>query len=795
MMFPGDIEAKLGFDRIRFLIKDQCLTAEGDSLIQNLRPSFVSEKVREMMNRNKENMDILSTGKYLIEHRLPDVAKEVKILSIDGAVLTVEQLHAIRLNARQAIKCLEWLSKRSTEYPHLAQLTAGVESEIRITAIIDRILTPEGTLKPNASTKLAEILRKISKTEKEIEQSIQRLYSKYRTAMLLADTEITIKDGRPVLPVLSEHKRKVRGYVHDESGGGKILYIEPDELIEINNEHKELELERNREIEKILRQVCKELNVYADVISSYLEFLGQLDLVQARSIFGLKIKATNPEVENTPKINWQQAVHPILLLTMGRESKIPVSQNITLDAENRIMVISGPNGGGKSVTLKTTGLLQYMFQCGIPVSVAANSSAGIFEDIFLVMGDEQSIDTSLSSYTSHLMAMKTMLENGNKSSLVLIDEMGTGTDPTFGGPLASAFLSEINHKGCVGIITTHFGNLKKIAGQTPGLFNASMGYDTLHLQPLYTLIPGKPGSSYAFEAAEKAGIPRQIIQKARNFTDERMLRLDELLIQAESERNQFIEDSVRLKQKEALADKLIAEYAELKRSIQENKKGMLEMAREKALTIIENANRDVEKTIKEIKEQKAGREKTQKARQVLETKKAALRKEIGLPVFSPQDKLAVEKDLNPLRAGDLVRLKGVQMLAEIASIKGNDVWITNGSVKTKVKLEQLERASPEKERKISVLKRGVDLLEKQKDYRSEIDVRGLRGEEALRYIEHWLDEGHVLGFNRLKIIHGKGDGILMKLIRDYLRKQSIVKSMTSELPELGGEGVTLVEIN
>lgn len=795
MMFPKEIESKLGFDRIRFLIQDQCLTSEGERLTNIMTPLFDADQVQLRMNQNREMMEVVKSGKNLVESRLPDIAQAVKILSIEGSVLKIDQLHAIRMNSRLVLKIIEWLDKRKGDYPFLIAISSGITPESRIVALIDRILTPDGALKPNASPKLAEILKKIGKTEKEIEQSIQRLYTKYKSLMLLADTEITIKDGRPVLPVLSEHKRKVRGYVHDESGGGKILYIEPDELIEINNEHRELELERNREIERILRQVCKELNVYADIIAHHLTFVGRLDHLQAKAIFGIKIQAFNPKVLDEPAVQWHQARHPLLLISMGRESKSPVSQDVFLNVENRIMVISGPNGGGKSVTLKTLGLLQYMFQCGIPVSVASNSSAGIFKDIFLVMGDEQSLETNLSSYTSHLMAIKTILEKGRDQSLVLIDEMGTGTDPTFGGPMAEAFLSEINRKKCVGIITTHFSNLKKIASKTAGLFNASMGYDTLHLQPLYTLISGKPGSSYAFEAAEKAGIPKSVIEKARNYTDQRILKLDRLLAEAETERNRFYEDSARLKQKESLADKLIAEYTELKKIIQENKKGMMDMAREKALTIIENANRDVEKTIREIKEERAGKEKTQKARQRLESRKTELRKEIGLPVFQPNSTPVNQSPPKPLKVGDWVRLKGLQMLAEIAEIKGNEAWITNGSIKTKVKLDQIEAAAPEKERKKAVLKRGVDLLEKQKDYRSEIDVRGLRSEEALKYIEHWLDEGHVLGMNRLRIIHGKGDGILMRLIRDYLRTQSIVKNLASEHPDMGGEGVTLVEIN
>lgn len=795
MMFPKEIEIKLGFDRIRFLIKDQCLTSEGERLTDLLKPSFKKEVIQQQMSRNQEMMNILKTGKYLLEGRLPDISREVKTLSVEGALLSTDQLHFVRMNVRQVLKALDWIYKKRAEFPHVYEMSENIELQPAIVAIIDRILTQDGLLKHDASPKLAEINRKIQKTEKEIEKSITRLYQQYRSSNVLADTEITVKDGRPVLPVLSEHKRKVRGYVHDESGGGKILYIEPDELIEINNENRELELEKAREIEKILRAVCRQLNVYSSLIDGYLDFSGKLDLLQAKSVFGLKIQASNPGVLDNPGVRWYGATHPLLLLSLGREGKSPISQSIVLDEENRIMVISGPNGGGKSVTLKTAGLLQYMFQCGLPVSVSPNSSAGIFSDIFLVMGDEQSIETSLSSYTSHLMAMKTILEKGKSSSLVLIDEMGTGTDPTFGGPMAEAFLNEINNNACLGIITTHFGNLKKIAEKTPGLMNASMGYDTVHLQPLYTLIPGKPGSSYAFEAAEKAGIPNHIISQAKKFTDKRVLNLDRLLIEAESERNQFHENSARLKQKEALADKLIAEYSELKKAIQENRKGMIEMAREKALTIIENANRDVEKTIREIKEVNAGKEKTQKARKRLEIRKTELRKEIGLPVFDNALIARESKDLKTLAPGDWVRLRGVQTLSEIAEIRGKDVWITNGVIKTKVKLDQLEPAEPEVSRKHSVLKRGVDLLERQKDYRSEIDIRGLRGEEALNLVRHWLDEGHVLGFNKLKIIHGKGDGILMKLVREFLRQQSIVKNMASEHPDLGGEGVTLVEIN
>lgn len=791
MIFPENIEQKLGFDKIRFLIAEQCLSNEGQHWVEQMKWSTSFEQINLWLLQTKEAINMLKGDHFIIESRLPNLDKALAKLKIEGALLTIQDLYEIKVHTLQFEKIYKYLKTHEDEYPYLNAIASNAESENRILAIVERVIDEKGQLKPNASPLLADLLGSIAKAERDINKKISSLYTKYQSLGVLAETEITIKDGRPVLPVLSEHKRKVKGYVHDESGAGKILYIEPEELIELNNLHTELELEKRREIEKILRKATKELSVYLPVIREHFRLLGVLDFIQAKAIFGLKINATIPQLIKDKKVELIQARHPLLFLNLIKQQQEIVHQDILLNKEKRLMVISGPNGGGKSVTLKTIGLAQYMVQNGLPISAASNSICGVFQHLFLDIGDDQSLENNLSSYTSHLMAMKMICENTDENSLVLIDELGTGTDPTFGGPMAEAFLNEINLQQSYGVITTHFSNLKKVADVQSGMFNASMGYDTVKLQPLYNLIADKPGSSYAFEAAQKVGVPEKVINYAKKVTDARILKLDSLLAEAEKERNQYHDLLKTVKQKEAMAQKLMDEYHTLKQAMAENKKLMLDMAREKALTIVEDANREVERTIKTIIQEKANKEKTKQIRSKLNEKKQDLKKELGLPIFQSASKPKIEKTL---ALGDLVRIKGNQMLAELVELKGDQATLMIGNIKTRVKLGELEMAQTDENRLKAVNKRGVDLIEKQKEFRSEIDVRGFRGEESLKYVEHWLDEAHVLGFSKLRIIHGKGDGILKKLIRDYLRRQSIVLNIASEHADLGGEGVSLVEI-
>jgi len=791
MIFPANIEQKLGFDKIRFLIAEQCLSEEGQHWVEQMKWSTSFEQINLWLLQTREAMNMLKGDHFIINARLPNIERALASLKIEGALLSLQDLYEIRIHTLQFEKIYRYLKKHSDEYPHLNAIAGNAESENRILAIIDRVIDEKGQLKPNASPHLSELLAGLAKAEREVNKKIASLYTKYQALGLLAETEITIKDGRPVLPVLSEHKRKVKGYVHDESGAGKILYIEPEELIELNNLHTELELEKRREIEKILRKATKELSVYLGVIREHFRLLGVLDFIQSKAIFGLKINASIPQLVMKKKVDLIQARHPLLFLNLIKQQQNIVHQDINLNEEKRLMVISGPNGGGKSVTLKTIGLAQYMVQCGLPVAAASNSICGVFHHLFLDIGDDQSLENHLSSYTSHLIAMKTICEHTDENSLVLIDELGTGTDPTFGGPMAEAFLNEINQNNSYGVITTHFSNLKKVADLQPGIFNASMGYDTELLQPLYNLIADKPGSSYAFEAAQKVGVPESVINYAKKVTDSRILKLDSLLAEAEKERNQYQDLLKTVKQKETMAQKLMDEYQSLKQSMAEHKKSMLDMAREKALTIVEDANREVEKTIKSIIQEKANKEKTKQIRSKLNEKKQDLKKDLGLPVFQPS--IVNQNKIEPA-IGDLVRIKGNQMLAELVELKGGHATLLIGNIKTRVRSSQIEKAQSDEKRLKAVNNRGVDLIEKQKEFRPEIDVRGLRGEESLKYVEQWLDEAHVLGMSKLRIIHGKGDGILKKLIRDYLRRQSIVINIASEHADLGGDGVSLVEI-
>ncbi len=790
-MMPSDsIAIKLGFDSIRFLVAGQCLCRKSSELAMSMDWQTDESTINRWMQENQEMMKLIQQQQILIQNAVPDITGDLAMLSMEGSVLETDGLHRIRKVIQEFKPLHKTLSTLKEELPSLWVYISGIEDLNSELSKLNNVLDIEGNIKPGASPELSLIEKRLQRARSEIGQKIQREYDHWKSAGILADTEVTVRDGRPVLPVLSEHRRKIHGYIHGESGNGRICYIEPGNLIEANNLLAILESEKKREVERILRQLCRDLRPAVGKIGAQAEAINQLDFIQAKSIFGRSIQAKNPEIVQNQQLNLRQAFHPLLFLKNKGEGI--VRQDILLNTEERIMVISGPNGGGKSITLKTIGLIQFMWQSGLPIPAGPDSSLSVFNEIFMVIGDSQSVQDHLSTYTSHLKNIRHILENVNTHSLVLIDELGDGTDPSYGGPMAYAILQELSLSQCMGVVTTHFSLLKEKASSTPGLFNASMGYDNQALKPLFTLNRGIAGSSYTFEAAQMAGIDAEIIEKARQYTDLRMLNLDITLAQAQESKFHYQVLLEELKRKEILADRLIQEYQLLKGQIQDHKKNFIDQARENALTIIENANREVEHTIKSIKESKGNSENTKAVKKNLEIRRNELRKQIGIPVQG--EKRNSKPISSTFEKGDFVRIKGSVILSEITEIKGDQATITNGQLMTRISLNKLEKANPEEKRLNSVQKLGENLLEKQKEFRPEADVRGMRTEACLKFIEKWLDEAHVLGYHRLRIIHGKGDGILQKQIRNYFRSQSVVQNIFSELPELGGDGVTIIEL-
>src|SRR6185503_2265563 len=598
-----------------------------------------------------------------------------------------------------------------------------------------------------------------------------------------ADGSLTVRDGRLCIPLLAENKRKLKGFIHDESSSGQTVYMEPEEVFTLNNRIRDLEFERRREVIKILTVLTNDLRPYVPLLLSYHSLLTKLDFVRAKALFAIDIEAEMPIVVDEASLMLTNARHPLLYLNFKAEKKTVVPLNIKIDGQARIVVVSGPNAGGKSVCMKTVGLLQMMVQAGLLISAAETSVIGVFKQMFVDIGDDQSIESDLSTYSAHLSKMKTFVEQANGKTLVLIDEFGTGTDPQFGGPIAEAVLESLNHKKVRGMVTTHYSNLKIFASHTEGLENASMLFNNVEMQPLYILEVGKPGSSYAFEIAQKIGLPQNVLNLAKNKISAGQKKVDTLLVDLEREKKEIFDTRTKLEKQQRRVNELQTENEKLKNYFEENKKVLIRDAKEQAKNIIINANKLVENTISEIKSSKADKEKTRVLRENLnnELRKNTVKPEATKPFAS-------EEELKP---GDWVKLTDSETTGQVIELMKDNVVIAIGDLRTVAKRKRVikvARSAVPKEVRRSFSNHTGDIA----SFSPEIDVRGLRTEDALAAIERLFDRALMMGYGNLKIIHGRGDGILRKMIRQYLKKYDQVDRMEDEHADRGGDGITYV---
>lgn len=783
MLFPSNIEEKLGFDRIRSMTFDACLSEMGQTLVEKIRFQKSYEVIESQISAVHEMMVARGQGGFPAI-ATPDIREHIKRFDVHGAFLTEKELHEVFLVADSTLRIMKFLSKQAEELPTLAAMVDQKASDglEHVVEEITKILEPDGTMRINASPRHAELVESIAKLEKKIQAKVRQVYSKAKESGWAAETEITIRDGRPVVPILAEHKRKIPGMVHDESGGGKLFYIEPLEVLEMNSALVELELELKREVIRILRKVSKAIRNEGTAVRAAVHMLGVFDLVRAKAVVSEKLQSVKPEIVRDPKLSLVNAKHPFLYLKYKDEKKEVVPLTLEIDSDQRMIVISGPNAGGKSVCLKTVALLQYMFQCGYPIPADESSEIGIFENIFVDIGDDQSIENDLSSYSSHLVAMKHFISFSNANTLCLIDELGSGTDPQFGGPMAEAVLESIHAKAARAVITTHFSNIKSFADKAEGIVNGAMAYDVEHLEPLFELRVGLPGSSFAYEVSKKIGLQKKVIELAKSKTDYTQQKLDYLLADLEKEKKELKSEKERVQAMEAQLERLKSEYNTLKSSLDERKKEIIDQAKRRALSIIENANRDVEGAIRNIREIKAEKVATQKIREELKHKKEALK--------------IVQKEVIPekrsLKVGDRVQMPGTENFGEVVSIKKDKAVVMVGAMKTTFPVAMLEPVSRQKEKKFKSQGPSRDLIDRNKTFKTEIDLRGMRAEEALKQLDKWIDEAMVLGFGSLRVIHGKGDGILKERIRQHLKGQPFIEKIEYESVQLGGEGVSLI---
>ena len=781
MLFPKNIYNKLGFDQVIDFAKNHCETELGKSIHTQVKYTNQSDILFLRLEQTKEALEILENAKLNVFLPL-DFDLHEKTAHIEGFFYEIESIQEISDFLVSAKKVDDFFRNNLDEYPNLSSVFKDVGIDYTLIDQIDQILDPEGKIKPSATPKLRKIHNEIKKLESNILKSSNNIFLKAKEKGLLANTELGIKNGRVVLPVLSEFKRKVNGVLIDQSGTGKISYIEPMEIVGLNNDLSELQIKKRQEIITILKKISQQIVLNLREIKKARKNLAFYDFVRSKARLASDWKCVLPKFDSfTNVIN---SKHPLLKERLSDESKQLVPLDYSLDKDNRIIVISGPNAGGKSVALKTIGLLQLMLQNGFLVPCSDESTFQIFEHIFIDIGDDQSIESDLSTYSSHLKSAKHIVNFCDENTLVLMDEIGTGTDPMFGGPIAEAVLESIHAKNAYGIITTHFSNIKTKADQLTGIQNAAMLFDVDKLIPLYKLQVGQPGSSFSFEVASNIGLNKKLIKRAKALTDTKQYDLDELLSDVQLQQEKIKEKELELNTKLENAQKYEHEYRLLKEKLEGQKSEIIQQANIKASSIIKSANKEIEKTIRVIKESSADKKKTDKVRNSLKQKVTKLGDDIP-------DTISTEIKY---KIGDQVQVKGSDISGEITEIKKNKITIRFGALTTKTSIGNIEKVGQGNAKKVKEYISESSYFNKQQSFKSEIDIRGMRTHEALSEVDSLIDTALIMGVSKLRILHGKGNGILRTEIRKHLKQNPTIVNMSYERVGLGGEGISIIEL-
>lgn len=794
MPYPKNLEQKLEFTQVKELIAKHCLSAMGVAYTDKMRFVNKSDLLERMLLQTHEFKQLLQEDTPFPSENYIDISQALYKAKIEGVWLLEEELHQVKLVLQTFLNITRYLRDRSQQYPNLQALLEGLIYNDLVIRRIERILDQEGYLKPNASSELAKISSKITEKETEIRKRLNRIFEKNQALGYLTENiGITIREGRLVLPVLAEHKRHVPGFMHDESQTGQTVFIEPSECFDLNNILRELQIAYRRERERILLEVTDQLRPEIPLIETNIQRLGLFDFIRAKALLAIQMNAHMPIMQQHPGVELYKAYHPLLKLSHDKQKIETIPLNIFLTKDNHIAVISGPNAGGKSVCLKTIGLLQYMFQCGLLIPAESHSKLGVFKEIMVDIGDEQSIENDLSTYSSHLLHMNYFTRFASGSTLFLIDEFGTGTDPQYGGPLAEAILHALAQKKAFGVVTTHFSNLKNYAANTQGLVNACMLFDNEKMQPLYVLELGKPGSSYAFELAQKSGLNKTILDYARARVGGKQKRVDDLLLQLEKEQNHFNELKKRYDEKEARANVLQQQYEKLKNDLDTQKKEIIKKAKLEALAIVSEANSKVEAVIREVKDKQADSDSQRLARTTIKQELVQLKTETE-EIAEQTTRKPLQQISGTIVVGSYVKVSGQLAVGKVLEINKSKAIVAFGDLRTTVAINKLELALPEVEAVVKTAPKGIDMNDKLKQFSGELNLIGTRGEDAKKMLEDFLDDAHLLGVKQLRIVHGKGYGILRNLVRDSLKQTRFVASFNDEHVELGGDGVTIVNL-
>ena len=796
MLYPKNFENKISFDQIRGLIKERCVSQQGAELIDAMAFSSDFDAIVLSLMQIEEMMTLLTeTGEGLPLGSLADLRPAFARTQADGTFLDVKDVVDLRLNVSTLRAVTTYLRARDAErFPALIKMSESVELFPNIEHEIERIINKYGEVKDTASPQLAEIRRSILSAQSSISKTLNAILRQAQASGIVEkDASPTIRDGRLVIPVSAMNKRKIQGIIHDESATGKTAFVEPTAVVEVNNRLRELENEERREIIRILIEFTDSVRPYYDAIAQSVYFLAEVDALRAKAQFSISIRAIKPYLVSDCEVDWHEARHPLLEMSLVRQGRKIEPLNIKLTRKQRILLISGPNAGGKSVCLKTVGLLQYMLQCGLPIPLHERSRAGLFKSIFIDIGDEQSIENDLSTYSSHLLNMKNCIKFSNGKSLLLIDEFGTGTEPQIGGAIAEAVLDRFNKNKVFGVITTHYTNLKHFAAQTEGVVNGAMLYDRNQMRPLFMLSIGTAGSSFAIEIARKIGLPEDVIAAASEMVGTEQVDFDKHLQDVARDKRYWENKRQQVKDKEKRLQQLTERYEQLIEGMRVKEKETLRQAKQEAAEILSQANKEIEKTIRVIKETQADKEATRKSRE--EVGKLREKMERGAQQAAPK------KQQKPLEVGEHVQIAGQNVIGKLLEIQGKAAIVAFGQIKSTVALNRLERVSAgqakQAEQRMAAQRSSnatEDIRNRQLTFKQEIDVRGMRVDEALQAVVYFIDDAAMVSATQVRILHGTGTGALRQAIRDYLHQVSMVKSYRDEHVQFGGAGITVVEM-
>ena len=837
MIYPDNFEIKIGFNEIRTHLKSFCLGTLGKENVDNMAYSDDASVVTEWLCQTREFRKLQECADDFPLQYFFDMREAVSRVRIEGTHLEEPELFDLRRSLNTIACIVRYLNGSDGEgnydYPALHRVTEDIRVFPELVVRIDQIVDKFGNIKDTASPALADIRRELSRAEGSVSRTLYNiLHAAQSEGLIDKDVTPTMRDGRLVVPVAPGMKRRIKGIVHDESSSGKTVFVEPAEVVEANNRIRELEAEERREIIRILTDFTNTIRPFAkDIVASY-RLLADVDFIRAKTEFAKLVNGIEPDIADGPVVDWISARHPLLWLSLGKQGKKVVPLDIMLTPDSRILIISGPNAGGKSVCLKTVGLLQYMLQCGLSVPIGERSHLGVFKNIMIDIGDEQSIENDLSTYSSHLLNMKNMMQRANDRTLLLIDEFGTGTEPQIGGAIAEAVLNQFVKKSSYGVITTHYQNLKHYADSHPGIANGAMLYDRQGMKPLFQLAIGQPGSSFAVEIARKTGLPEEVIREASDIVGSDYIQSDKYLQDIVRDKRYWERKRQNIHQREKDLEKIVEKYEADIKELAQKRKEIIRQAKEQAEELLRESNKNIENTIREIRECQAQKEETKrlreelnafksdvgeidtkstdeliekKMRQIMERKErrekrkhekktsAALKPSVQ---SSAQPK--AEADKMPFNTGDTVRMKGLTSVGTVEKVDGKTATVVFGGIRTKVATSRLEHTekpvATAAQQAFAVSRETRSVIDNRKlNFRQDLDVRGMRGDEALDAVTHFIDDAILVGMPRVRILHGKGNGILRNLIRQYLSTVPNVISCKDEHVQFGGAGITVVD--